>query len=83
MFIVYFLIDENNSGGIVGTKAEWVPHDKESVWFSFVVLNATFNTISGILWRSVYWWGKPEYPEKTTDLSQVTEEFNKESDLRD
>jgi hypothetical protein len=20
----------------------------------------------------VYWWGKPEYPEKTTDLSQVT-----------
>ena len=20
-----------------------------------------------------YWWGKPEYPEKTTDLSQVTD----------
>jgi len=20
----------------------------------------------------IYWWRKPEYPEKTTDLSQVT-----------
>ena len=23
-----------------------------------------------------YWWRKPEYPEKTTDLSQVTDKFN-------
>jgi hypothetical protein len=22
-----------------------------------------------------YWWRKPEYPEKTTDLSQVTDNF--------
>jgi hypothetical protein len=22
-----------------------------------------------------YWWRKPEYPEKTTDLSQVTDEL--------
>jgi hypothetical protein len=22
-----------------------------------------------------YWWGEPEYPEKTTDLSQVTDKF--------
>jgi hypothetical protein len=22
-----------------------------------------------------YWWRKPEYPEKTTDLSQVTDKF--------
>jgi hypothetical protein len=34
-----------------------------------MVFNATFNTISVI---SFYWWRKPEYPEKTTDLSQVT-----------
>jgi hypothetical protein len=26
-----------------------------------------------------YWWGKPEYPEKTTDLSQVTDKLNKMS----
>ena len=32
-----------------------------------IVVNATFNNISVILW-----WRKPEYPEKTTDLSQVT-----------
>jgi len=23
-----------------------------------------------------YWWSKPEYPEKTTDLSQVTDKLN-------
>ena len=35
--------------------------------------NATFNNISVLSLRSVlYWWRKPEYPEKTTDLSQVT-----------
>ena len=25
------------------------------------------------LYRQFYWWRKPEYPEKTTDLSQVTD----------
>ena len=34
-----------------------------------MVFNTTFNNISVISWR------KPEYPKKTTDLSQVTENF--------
>ena len=38
----------------------------------FMVFNATFNNNSVILWRSVYWSRKPEYPEKTTDLSKFT-----------
>ena len=25
--------------------------------------------------RQFYWWMKPEYPEKTTDLSQVTDKL--------
>jgi len=33
------------------------------------------NNIPVILWRSVYWWGKPEYPEKTADLLQVTDKL--------
>ena len=36
-----------------------------------MVFNATFPNISVISWLSVYWWRKQEYPEKTTDLSQV------------
>jgi len=30
------------------------------------------------LYRSsqFYWWRKPEYPEKTTDLSQVTDKLS-------
>jgi hypothetical protein len=39
-----------------------------------MVFNATFNNISVISWQSV-WWRKPEYPEKTTDLQQVTDKL--------
>jgi hypothetical protein len=37
-----------------------------------MMLNATFNNISVISWRQFYWWRKPEYPEKTTDLFCLT-----------
>jgi hypothetical protein len=40
-----------------------------------MVFNATFNNISVILWRSVNRWRTPEYPEKTTDLLQVTDKL--------
>ena len=43
------------------------------------VFNTTFNNISVISDGQFYWWGKPEYPEKTTDLSQVTDKLNKMS----
>ena len=39
------------------------------------VFNATFNNISAISWRSVLLVVKPEYPEKTTDLPQVTDKL--------
>jgi hypothetical protein len=40
-----------------------------------MVLNATFNNISAISWRSVSLVEEPEDPEKTTDLSQVTDKL--------
>ena len=40
-----------------------------------MVFNVIFNNISVISWRSVSWWRKPWFPEKTTDLSQVTEKL--------
>ena len=39
------------------------------------VLNATFNNISVISWLSVLLVEETEYPEKTKDLSQVTEKL--------
>ena len=37
-----------------------------------MVFNATFNPFSAILCGQLFWWRKPEYPEKTNDLRQVT-----------
>jgi hypothetical protein len=41
-----------------------------------MVFNTTFNNIS-VIYRGgqFYWWRNPEYPEKTTDLSQVTDKL--------
>ena len=43
------------------------------LFFCFMVFNATFNNISTISWRSVLL--VVEYPEKTIDLSQVTDKL--------
>ena len=38
-----------------------------------MVFNATFNNISG---GKIYWWRKQDYPEKTTEMSQVTDKLD-------
>jgi hypothetical protein len=40
-----------------------------------MVLNASFNNISAISWRSVLFVEESEDPEKTSDLSQVTDKL--------
>jgi len=40
-----------------------------------MVFNTNLNNISVISWRPIYWRRKSEYPEKTTDLSQVSDKL--------
>ena len=40
-----------------------------------MVFNATFNNYSAISWRTVLLMEETEYPEKTTDLCQVTDKL--------
>jgi len=39
------------------------------------VLNTTFNNTSVISQWLVYWWKKPEYPKKITDLLEVIDKL--------
>jgi hypothetical protein len=45
------------------------------VWFGFMVFDATFNNISVILWWLVLLVEETEGPEKTSNLSEVTDKL--------
>jgi hypothetical protein len=51
---------------------------KRLVWFGFMMFNDTFNNISVTnVYRGgqFYWSRKPEYSQKATDMSQVTDKL--------
>ena len=56
-------------------------HCRDTTWVywtcSYVMVsNTTFNNISLYLCAQFYLWRKPDYPEKSTDLSQVTDNLH-------
>ena len=57
------------------SKEKTIKPLRHVTWFCLMAVNATFNNISVISWRSVLFVEETEYPEKTTDLSQVTDEL--------
>jgi hypothetical protein len=41
----------------------------------FMMFNATFKIFQLYRGGKFYWWRQPEYPEKATDLLQVTDKL--------
>ena len=45
------------------------------LWFVLRHFQQYFSYIVAVRFMIIYWWRKPEYPEKTIDLSQVTDKL--------
>jgi len=55
-----------------GIRTQTLLQIRFGVRFRVVVFNATLSTVSDRSWRPVLLWRTPGYPEKTTELPQVT-----------
>ena len=51
-------------------------NDIKRVRVMVMVFNATFHNFKLYRGGHFYWWKKPEYPEKTTDLSQIIDKVH-------
>ena len=49
--------------------------DWMQIWFGLWCLTSLLTIFQLYRGCQFYWWRKPEYPEKTTDLSQVTDKL--------
>jgi hypothetical protein len=65
----------NNSLSIKGSPIFSINELFVCLFAGLLVINATFNNISAISWRSVLLVEEPECLEKTTNLSQVTDKL--------
>jgi hypothetical protein len=57
-----------DNGILTRNDIQYVHILKFTIWVSVMVLNVTFNNIQLNRGGQFYWWRKPVYPEKTTEI---------------
>ena len=63
-------------GRVADNKERKKEHRLGLVWFRGLTPQQQPGSYQGgeMMMKSVFWWRKPEHPEETTDLRQVTDE---------
>jgi hypothetical protein len=78
-FLRKFISDLRQTGGVPSALQFPLPSIKvsDTIWLKdcLYLLNVMLHWCICYLGDQFYWWRKPEYPEKTTDLPQVTDKL--------